>query len=48
MNLYEALLLITAIADEGQKEYQEEYDNGNVDKALKKIDEFVRFIVEEG
>lgn len=48
MNLYEALLLITAIADEGQKEYQEEYDNGNVDKALKKIGEFICFIAEEG
>lgn len=48
MSLCEALFLIAAIADEGQEEYQEEYDNGSVNKALKIIDDFIRFITEEG
>ena len=47
MSLYEALILLTAIADEGTEVYREEYDNGNVAKALEKVDTFIHFISEE-
>lgn len=47
MGLYEALILLTAIVDEGAEVYQEEYDNGNVAKALEKVDAFIHFIIEE-
>jgi hypothetical protein len=38
MSLYEALILLTAIADEGAEVYQEEYDNGNVIPEYKMLD----------
>ena len=41
MTLFEAIRLIEGIADEGAEVYQEDYDNGRVDEALRKIDEFL-------
>ena len=47
MSLYEAISLLAAIADEGANAYLDEYKNGNVEKALKKVDEFLAMIDEE-
>ena len=47
MSLYEAISLLAAIADEGANVYLDEYKNGNVEKALKKVDEFLAMIGEE-
>lgn len=41
MTLFEAIRLIEGIADEGAEFYQEDYNNGRVNEALKKIDEFL-------
>ena len=47
MKLYEAIRLIEAIADEGQEACREDYDNGNVEKALEIIDKFLIDISED-
>lgn len=44
MSLLDAILLVTAIADEGADTYSEEYDNGTVTLALKTIDNFVTMV----
>lgn len=44
MTLKEALILITAIADEGSEPYQEAYDSGEVATAIKTIDNFIDFL----
>ena len=46
MSLKDALILINAIADEGSKLYQEEYDNGKVATAVKIVDNFINFLEE--
>lgn len=46
MTLRDALTLINGIADEGNQSYQEEYNNGNVAKAIKIIDNFIDFLEE--
>jgi hypothetical protein len=44
MKLKDALLLVNAIADEGSETYQEQYNNGNVAKAIKIVDNFIDFL----
>ena len=44
MDLQQALLLLVAIADEGPKSYSEEYENGNVEKAIKTVDDFLNLL----
>ena len=41
MSLYETIRLIEAIADEGREAYEKEYINGDVNEALRKIDDFL-------
>lgn len=41
MTLFEAIRLVEGIADEGAEVHQEDYDNGRVDEALRKIDDFL-------
>ena len=44
MTLKDALILVTAIADEGSETYQEAYDSGEVATALKTIDNFIELL----
>ena len=44
MELKDALILINAIADEGQETYQEAYDSGEVTTAIKTIDNFIELL----
>ena len=40
-DLINALTLLTAVADEGSDTYLEQYENGNVAKALQIVDNFI-------
>ena len=44
MTIKDALKLVNAIADEGNQAYQEEYDNGNVETAIKIVDKVIDFL----
>ena len=44
MSLCEALLLLSAIAEDGAEEHKEEYSNGTVGKALKEVGILIRFL----
>lgn len=44
MTIKDALELINAIADEGSETYKEQYDNGNVAKAIEIVDDLINFL----